>query len=54
MINKLAIQVVAVVVVVVVFGVGSLGAQVQARTEAGVVAGTKSADGKKIGMPIFT
>jgi para-nitrobenzyl esterase len=48
MINKLAIQVVAVVVVVVVFGVGSLGAQVQARTEAGVVAGTKSADGKVV------
>jgi para-nitrobenzyl esterase len=34
------------VVAVVLFGVGSLTAQVQVRTEAGVVAGTKSADGK--------
>jgi len=34
------------VVALVWFGVGSLGAQVQVRTEAGVVAGTKSADGK--------
>ena len=34
------------VVGVVLFGVGSLGAQVQVRTEAGLVAGSKSADGK--------
>jgi para-nitrobenzyl esterase len=32
--------------VVAMFGVGSLGAQVQVRTEVGVVAGMKSADGK--------
>src|ERR1700686_810967 len=53
MINMLAIRVIA-AVAVVLFGVESLGAQVQARTEAGVVAGTKSADGKVVvfkGMP---
>ena len=33
---------------VVLFGVGSLGAQVQGRTEAGLVAGTNSADGKVV------
>jgi len=45
--NMLAIRVIA-AVVVVLFGVGSLGAQVQVRTEAGVVAGTNSADGKVV------
>ena len=35
-------------VAVVLSGVGSLGAQVQVRTEAGLVAGTKSTDGKVV------
>jgi len=47
MMNMLAIRVIA-VVVVVLFGGGSLGAQVQVRTEAGLVAGTNSADGKVV------
>jgi para-nitrobenzyl esterase len=47
MMNKLAIRVIA-AVAVVLFGVGSLGAQVQVRTGAGLVAGTKSADGKVV------
>jgi para-nitrobenzyl esterase len=53
MMNMLAIRVIA-AVAVVLFGVGSLGAQVRVRTEAGVVAGTNSADGKVVvfkGMP---
>ena len=37
--NMLAIRVIA-AMAMVLFGVGSLGAQVQVRTEAGVVAGT--------------
>jgi para-nitrobenzyl esterase len=45
--NILAIRVIA-AVVVVLFGVGVLGAQVQVRTEAGAVAGTNSADGKVV------
>jgi para-nitrobenzyl esterase len=45
MMNMLTIRIIA-ALVVAVFGVGSLGAQVQVRTEAGLVAGTKSADGK--------
>ena len=45
MMNMMAIRGIA-VVAVVMFGVGSLAAQVQVRTETGVVAGTKSADGK--------
>jgi para-nitrobenzyl esterase len=47
MINALSIRVIA-AVVVVLFGVCSLGAQVQVRTEAGLVAGTNSADGKVV------
>jgi para-nitrobenzyl esterase len=47
MMNMLAIRVIA-AIAVVLFGVGSLGAQVQVRTEAGVVAGIKSADGKVV------
>jgi para-nitrobenzyl esterase len=47
MMNMLAIRVIA-ALGMVMFGVGSLGAQVQARTEAGVVAGVKSADGKVV------
>ena len=35
-------------VAVMLFGIGSLGAQVQVRTEAGLVAGSKSADGKVV------
>jgi para-nitrobenzyl esterase len=45
MMNKFAIRVIA-VLAVVLSGFGSLGAQVQVRTGTGVVAGTKSADGK--------
>jgi para-nitrobenzyl esterase len=45
--NMLAIRVIA-VMAVVLLGVGSLGAQVQVRTEAGLVAGTNSADGKVV------
>jgi para-nitrobenzyl esterase len=47
--NMLAIRVIA-AVAVVIFGVGSFDAQVQvqARTEAGLVAGTNSADGKVV------
>jgi para-nitrobenzyl esterase len=45
MMKMVAMRVIT-VVAVVLFGVGSLTAQVQVRTEAGVVAGTKSADGK--------
>ena len=47
MMNMLAIRVIA-AMAVVLFGVGSLGAQVQVRTEAGLVAGTNSADGKVV------
>jgi para-nitrobenzyl esterase len=47
MMNKLAIRVIA-AAAVVLFGVGSLGAQVQVRTGAGLVVGTKSADGKVV------
>jgi para-nitrobenzyl esterase len=47
MMNMLAIRGIA-AFVVVVFGVSSLGAQNQVRTEPGVVAGTKSADGKVV------
>jgi len=47
MMNKLAKRGIA-AVVVMLFGVGSLGAQVQVRTEAGLVAGSKSADGKVV------
>jgi len=47
MMNMLAIRVIA-AFAVVLFGVGSLGAHVQVRTEAGVVAGTNSADGKVV------
>ena len=53
MMNKFAIRVIA-VLAVVLSGVGSLGAQVQVRTGTGVVAGTKSVDGKVVifkGMP---
>src|SRR6202795_4281415 len=45
MMKKLAMRVIA-AVAVVLFGVGSLGAQVQVRTGRGLVVGTKSADGK--------
>src|SRR3984885_12050866 len=45
MMNMLAIRVIA-AFVAVFFGVASFGAQVQVRTEAGLVAGTHSADGK--------
>jgi para-nitrobenzyl esterase len=45
MMNMATMRVIT-VVAVVLFGVGSLGAQVQVRTEAGLVAGAKSADGK--------
>jgi len=49
MINVLAIRVIAAVAVAVaLLGVGSLGAQVQVRTEAGLVEGIKSADGKVV------
>src|SRR6202140_1662168 len=47
MMKMLAIRVIA-AIAVVLFWVGSLGAQVQVRTEAGVVAGMKSADGKVV------
>jgi para-nitrobenzyl esterase len=47
MLNMLAIRVIA-AIAVVLFGVGSVGAQVQVRTKAGVVAGIKSADGKVV------
>jgi para-nitrobenzyl esterase len=47
MMNMLAIRVIA-AVAVALFGVGSLGAQVQVRTGAGLVAGTKSADGRVV------
>jgi para-nitrobenzyl esterase len=47
MMNMLAIRVIA-AIAVVLFGVGSLDAQVQVRTEAGVVAGNKSADGEVV------
>ena len=47
MMKMVAMRVIT-VVAVVLFRVGSLGAQVQVRTEAGVVAGTKSADGKVV------
>ena len=53
MMNKFAMRVIA-VLAVVLSGVGSLGAQVQVRTGTGVVAGTKSVDGKVVifrGMP---
>src|ERR1700692_2046737 len=45
MMNMATMRVIT-VVAAVLFGVGSLGAQVQVRTEAGLVAGSKSADGK--------
>jgi len=47
MMNMLAMRVIA-AFVVVLFGVSSLGAQTQVRAEAGVVAGTNSADGKVV------
>jgi para-nitrobenzyl esterase len=47
MMKMLAIRVIA-AIAVVLFWVGSLGAQVQVRTEAGVVSGMKSADGKVV------
>jgi para-nitrobenzyl esterase len=47
MMNTLSIRVIA-AVVVALLGVGSLGAQVQVRTEAGLVAGNNSADGKVV------
>src|ERR1700733_3074289 len=47
MMNMLAIRVIA-AFVAVFFGVASFGAQVQVRTEAGLVAGTHSADGKVV------
>jgi para-nitrobenzyl esterase len=47
MMNNLAVRVIA-AAAVVLFGVGSLGAQVQVRTGAGLVVGTKSADGKVV------
>src|ERR1700688_187397 len=53
MMNKFAIRVI-VLLAVVLSGVGSLGEQVQVRTGTGVVAGTKSVDGKVVifkGMP---
>ena len=47
MMNMVAIRIIT-ALVAALFGICSLGAQVQARTEAGVVAGTKSADGKVV------
>jgi para-nitrobenzyl esterase len=47
MMNMLAIRVIA-AFVAVFFGVGFLGAQVRVRTDAGAVAGIKSADGKVV------
>jgi len=47
MMKMLAIRVIA-AIAVVLFWVGSLGAQVQVRTKAGVVSGMKSADGKVV------
>src|ERR1700675_4725886 len=45
MMNMVAIRIIT-ALVAALFGICSLGAQVQPRTEAGVVAGTKGADGK--------
>ena len=47
MMNTATMRVIT-VVAVVLFGVGSLGAQVQVRTAAGLVEGAKSADGKVV------